>query len=143
LIITCSYQVSGKSYTASASITINPSGTCSKYSNYQLTNSSSLDFVKLNELYPNQIIFIGSDIQQFQFFINKTGLNIPFLEVSTFYELSTIIHSCKLFVGSLSSPLSIAHACHKDRIIGLVPSTIDRQLNENLTELWPNARYDL
>ena len=120
-----------------------------KWDNTIVINTTSyrwphkVDFVKLNELYPNQIIFIGSDIQQFQFFINKTGLNIPFLEVSTFYQLCTIIHSCKLFVGSLSGPLSIAHACHKDRIIGVVSSSIDLQLNDNLTELWPNARYDL
>lgn len=102
-----------------------------------------IDFNLLHQIYENKIIFIGSDIGQYQYFIQTTSLNIPFYNCSTFYELSTAIHSCKLFVGSLSAPLAIAHACHKDRIIGLNSAQMDRSFNNNLNRLWNNVKYSV
>lgn len=109
--------------------------------NYRWPND--IDFNLLQQTYENEIIFIGSDIGQYQHFIQTTSLNIPFYNCSTFYELSTAIHSCKLFVGSLSAPLAIAHACHKDRIIGLNSAYMDRSLNNNLDRLWNNIKYSV
>jgi hypothetical protein len=100
-----------------------------------------LDLNLLYEMYKDKMYFIGLDIHQYIFFIQHTHLDIPFIQCTTFYELTTRINSCKLFIGSLSGPLSIAHACHKDRIIGLNSSLEDRQLNMNFDKIWDNVCY--
>jgi ADP-heptose:LPS heptosyltransferase len=51
--------------------------------------------------------------------VEKTGIIIPTVFVQpSFDELCIVINSCKLFVGALSMPLTIAHACQVPRIIG-------------------------
>jgi hypothetical protein len=52
-----------------------------------------------------------------------------------------MISSCKLFIGSLSAPLSVAHAVHSDRIIGLT-ETIDSVHNQQFEEIWDNVWYE-
>jgi hypothetical protein len=119
-----------------------------KWSNSILINTThhrwptDIDFSLLYQTYKDQLLFIGSHKEQYDFFVQTTSLNIPYIHCDTFFELSTAIHSCKLFIGSLSGPLAIAHACHKDRIIGLCTSPlIDRQLNTQLYKIWNNISY--
>jgi hypothetical protein len=102
---------------------------------------NDINFKAIYETYGNNVKFIGSNINQYQFFINTTSINIDFIECDTFEKLCSAINSCKLFIGSLSGPLSIAHACHKNRIIGLHAINIDSQLNLNLDKLWSNVKY--
>jgi hypothetical protein len=45
---------------------------------------------------------------------------------ASFEELCQIINSCKLFVGSLSMPLTIAHATHTPRMIGFSGQADDK-----------------
>ena len=100
----------------------------------------STNFKLLYETYSNNLVFIGY-VNQYLYFTKATGINVQFLECNTFDKLCTAISSCKLFMGSLSGPLSLAHACHKDRIIGLNNDNNDRQLNSNLDKEWKNVRY--
>ena len=102
----------------------------------------SINFNLLYSKYGNNIIFIGSDIDQYNDFINKTKVNIPFYLCNTFTELCISINSCKLFVGGLSGPLTLAHACHKDRIIALPDSPYDSKLNSNFSNIWKNVYYN-
>jgi ADP-heptose:LPS heptosyltransferase len=76
----------------------------------------------------------------FEHFSQKTGINVlPLYKPASFEELCKIINSCKLFVGSLSMPLTIAHATHVDRIISL-SGEIDDKLNIGLNI--PNIVYE-
>ena len=119
-----------------------------KYKNTVFINTTSyrwgsnLDFNLLYTKYGNDIIFIGSDETHYNEFINKTRLNIPFYFCNTFTELCISINSCKLFVGGLSGPLTLAHACNKDRIISLPDcSPYDIKLNSDFSNVWNNVYY--
>ena len=63
--------------------------------------------------------FISHDENQYLFFINKYNLNkdsIDFYKFDDFISLCTIINSCKLFIGGMSSPLAIACSLKKQCI---------------------------
>ena len=109
--------------------------------NYRWTNN--IDFNKLNSLYSNELIFICFDKEQHAFFEKKTGIAIECYEPKNFLDMITIINSCKLFAGSLSSPFSIANALHKDRICGLCSYTEDNNHNLYLENVFPNIRYSV
>jgi len=86
----------------------------------------------------SKILFICSDKKQYDFFISKTSLNIEILLVNNFDDLCIAINSCKLFIGSQSGPLAIAHATHKDRICGHSPHASESLFLTGLTEIWDN-----
>jgi ADP-heptose:LPS heptosyltransferase len=66
------------------------------------------------------IVFLGMEETDYAFFQQKTGISIPnVFKPQSFEELCIAINSCKLFVGALSMPLTIAHACKVPRIVGL------------------------
>jgi hypothetical protein len=88
----------------------------------------------------SNILFICSDKKQYDFFINKTSLHINILLINNFNDLCIAINSCKLFIGSQSAPLAIAHATHKDRICGNSPHPCESPLLNGLTEIWNNIR---
>ena len=61
-----------------------------------------------------QMVFVGSSINEYKNFQNKTGINdISYYCPANLSEMIIIINSCKYFMGSLSAPLSIATALHK------------------------------
>jgi hypothetical protein len=86
----------------------------------------NVDFHELYNKYSDKMIFVSDQKSEYSFFIEKTGINIEYYNPSSFEELSVIINSCQLFIGSLSSPLTIAFALHKKLIIGLNHSNQDR-----------------
>jgi hypothetical protein len=66
------------------------------------------------------IVFLGMEDTDYAFFQQKTCISIPdIFKPTTFEELCSAINSCKLFVGALSMPLTIAHACKVPLIVGL------------------------
>jgi len=103
----------------------------------------NIDFKLLNDQYPGNLVFISIDETQYINFIGNTSLNIPLYKFNNFQGLCIAIKSCKLFVGSLSAPLAIAHAFNKDRIIGLcsLNGGLDNKLNEDFNLLWDNVKY--
>jgi hypothetical protein len=106
-----------------------------------------IDFNLIYNKYGNDLVFLNTDfdLQQYSFFVNKTGLNIPYISVSKFSEMCCAIASCKLFIGGLSAPLTIAHAIHKDRIIGLINNAYNEDTIRNcgLDSIWNNVRYSV
>lgn len=80
----------------------------------------NLDYSAIVEEYGiENIVFLGLEETDFAFFVEKTGVFIPCVYTPpSFEDLCIAIHSCKLFVGALSMPLTIAHACRVPRIIG-------------------------
>jgi len=103
--------------------------------NYRWPNN--IDFKLLKNTYRDELIFISSDINQYEFFKKQTNIDINYHNVENFVNLITIINSCKLFIGSPSAPLSIAHALHKDRVAGLTGGDDDLYL-KYLNEIFKN-----
>jgi len=93
-----------------------------------------IDYNTILTKYKNEktkIVFISQDVSHYNDFINRTKLDIPFYKAKTFLEMCTMINSCKLFIGNLSAPLTLAFACHKPNIVGF-NSIIDDIHNKNM-----------
>lgn len=105
--------------------------------------SKHIDYNLLKDLYKNDLIFIYSDEHQKDFFIRQTNIEVEYYKFNSFLELTTIINSCKLFVGCMSGPLAIAHALHKNRICGLSDNPFDNNLNIGLDLFWPNLQFSV
>jgi hypothetical protein len=114
----------------------------------------NIDFKLLSDMYQDDLLFISSTKSEHQYFENKTQCYIGYYEFKNFLDLTTIINSCKLYVGSLSAPLAIAHSIHKERICGLqhchtedseIPNGIlsDDTHNLGLKRVFPNIRYSV
>lgn len=104
-----------------------------------------LDFKKLEtEEYKKdstKLLFITSSEEEYHIFLERTNLQCELYKFVDFNDLCIAIHSCKLFVGSLSGPLAVANALYKDRICGL-SNLIDDRLNL-LNDIWPNFTFEL
>jgi ADP-heptose:LPS heptosyltransferase len=103
----------------------------------------NIDFSLLNEHYPGKLVFISANETDYNNFGQITSLQIPLYTFTDFQDLCIAIKSCKLFVGSLSAPLTIANAFHTDRIVGLCSENLDNTLNLGLTIIWDNIKYDV
>ena len=95
-----------------------------EYENIILISTNSyrfpkfIDFKNIHERYNEKIMFISQDIEYYTDFKTRTNLDIPFIQPNSFIELCSIINSCKLFIGNLSCPLTLAFACHKPHVVG-------------------------
>ena len=79
-------------------------------------NGSNLNFSNLQNEYGSNLIFIGNNEEEYEYFKEKTGMIIEYYKPNDFLELCTAIASCKLFIGSYSAPLAIASAMDVNRI---------------------------
>ena len=111
--------------------------------NYRWANN--LDFKKLQSLYDNdKIVYISSDIFQYEFFKNETQIkNIKYIKIESFEQLCMLISSCYLIVGSLSAPIAIAHAFNKYRIVNMDYSLMDSIMMYGLTEIWDTIHFEI
>lgn len=73
----------------------------------------------------HELVFVGFEKGEHDHFIQTTDLHTPFYKPHSFIELCIIIHSCQLFVGSLSSPLSLAFGLHVPLQIGFYHNPFD------------------
>ena len=74
----------------------------------------------LNKYGTENCIYVSFNNAEYEGFKARTGITgITRYVPASLMELAVIINSCKLFIGSLSAPLSIAHAIYKQRIMGL------------------------
>jgi hypothetical protein len=71
------------------------------------------------------IIFITQNKQEYDNFVNKTGLRFELYIADSFDDLLSAINGCACYIGNMSSPLTIANALHK-RAIALLANCQDR-----------------
>ena len=116
-----------------------------KWKNKVLVNTVSyrfcdfIDFNKLLKEHNDNLIFIfnkNGGIDEYKYFIEKTNIQLPYYVFDSFEEMCILINSCKLFIGSRSAPLTIAHATHVPQIIGTcfkepIPKTVTE-----LVDIW-------
>ena len=83
---------------------------------------SNINYTKLYELYSKNIIFIAfkeTNYNDYEYFLQKTGLAIEYYNPINIVDLAIAINSCKLFVGTSSGFMAIAYALHANIINGL------------------------
>ncbi len=83
----------------------------------------TVDWEFLHRL-PGAILFAADNQEELDVWQAATRSNLPTKVFPSLYELYRAIHGCKLFIGSLSSPLAAAMAAHRP-CIGLVCRPID------------------
>jgi hypothetical protein len=117
--------------------------TNSEWESKYIVNTTSYRFpyhVNFHTLYnsfSDSMIFVSFDKSEYDFFKDKTQLNIPYYNCTSFTELCIMINSCKMFVGGLSMPLTIAHSLHKNRIV-CMHDEIGSKIRENMNDIWKN-----
>jgi hypothetical protein len=84
----------------------------------------------------NDIILVGYIESDKTNFLNKYGIDLPFVLCKTVEDMATIINSCKLFIGTMSAALTISQATHHNTI-ALLDYSIDTTHNL-LSEVIPN-----
>jgi hypothetical protein len=102
----------------------------------------NIDFKKLYHIFKDSLIFISFDKTEYEEFIKDTNIDIPNYIPSSFTDCCIAVNSCKLLVASLSGILTIGHACHKDRVIGLCGIYNDIH-NINFNNIWDNVFYNV
>jgi len=104
--------------------------------------SDSLNFDLLVDTYGvDAILFITNCQDDYNMFKKNYKCNVPCYTPTSFTDLCTAIKLCKLFVGGLSAPLTIAHAFFVDRVICLTGSSVDDIHNTNYP-YWYNIHYE-
>lgn len=101
-----------------------------KWDRYVVVNTTeqrfpdNLDWGRLiDEHGKDNLLYVCFDKKQHEHFQHQTSIEIRCHELKSLHELFVILHSCKLFVGSLSAPLSVALSMHTPTLIGFVGST--------------------
>jgi GR25 family glycosyltransferase involved in LPS biosynthesis len=79
---------------------------------------TNTDFKELFErIDKDRVCFITGNIEEYNNFFNKTGINLEVYIPTSLYDMIHSINSCKYFIGNPSSPLTYAHALHKENKI--------------------------
>jgi hypothetical protein len=102
--------------------------------------SVNIDFKKLYSIYKEHLMFIGFNQVEYNEFLKTYDINIPLYIPESFTDCCIAVNSCKLLVASLSGILTIGHACHKSRIIGLCNIGDDIH-NKEFDTIWDNVSY--
>lgn len=80
----------------------------------------SIDWDQVSRWYGNdaELWFVGNGEKDYEDFKSRTGLSIPFYKPTSFLDMCTVIHSCYLYMGSMSTPMCIAYSLHKRCVVG-------------------------
>ena len=87
--------------------------------------------------------FVTSVKSEYEYFKNHSGIDIECIYFDNLYDFHKAIYNCKLFIGNLSSPLTIAQACLKPRICIMLPeeNAHDNIHMRDLDTIWRNCLY--
>ena len=120
-----------------------------KYENHIMISSSigrfnhNIDYKILISKLPTVPFFVTSVNSEYEYFKAHSGVDIECIYFDNLYDLHKAIYNCKLFIGNLSSPLTIAEACFKPRITIMLPdyNAHDNIHMRNLDSQWKNCLY--
>lgn len=105
-----------------------------------VSNDSNIDLNYIISNYGIQnLMFLSLNQSQYYKFLKKYKLNIVCLHVNNFYELSTVINSCKLYIGTQSGPLAVANAIHKDSTILSYKGDMSENLHLHFDKIFNNT----
>ena len=83
-------------------------------------NPYNVDYKEICERYGDAVLFISLNKEEYTRFVETYNIeSIKCFIPNDIYSLCVAIHSCKLFIGNLSSPLAFAYGMHKQSVVGL------------------------
>jgi len=101
-----------------------------------------IDYKMILEKYGKEnVYFISQNKEDYDRFQTAYHLDIEFVQPSTLFEFVVMIRSCKLFIGALSAPLTIAFASYTPCVPAMPPSMQDHIHNINLQNVIPFIQY--
>lgn len=123
----------------------------SKWENTVLINTTDyrpiIDKIPIHDLKIRykycRFVFISIFKDHYNDFLNRNRIteeNIEYYNPSSLMDAVVAIHSCKIFIGSLSALLCIAYALHHKSITVMVSNNYDNILHSNMKHL--NTQYD-
>lgn len=93
------------------------------------TKDTTVDMMNhLSNYDKNNILLVGYSDNDLQNFKSKYGFDLEFKKCNTIEDMAIIINSCKFYIGTLSSPLTLAQATHK-KTLALLDSSCDSNHN--------------
>ena len=94
--------------------------------------------INYNELFKqfpaDKVIFVAMNIEEYAFFSELSGTNLPLHICPTLESLITIINSCALLISNLSAPIHFSLAFHKQCVGILMPGLQDNIHMANFPE---------
>jgi hypothetical protein len=88
----------------------------------------------------NNLVYFSQQLEHYNDFVNKTNLRIKCYCPVDFTELCVGIKSCRLFVGNLSMPLTVAIASNQETIITIGQ---DHICGKEFYKLFVNTRTNI
>ena len=103
--------------------------------------SPNINYAEISKQFGSNLIFMSFNQSDYFTFLDRTHLTLEYYPPSSLYEFIQAIASCKLFVGELSAPLSIAFACHTQSIVPYVEGDGDSIHNYKFNLFWKHVNY--
>jgi hypothetical protein len=105
--------------------------------------SQPFDHKKLVSRLGPDVRFLAFEKSNYDHFVSKTGITLPLVIAKSFTEIVSIIQGCKMFVSTLSSPLSVADALHKKRIALQLEDDLDAMMASKTNPSFVTYRSNL
>jgi len=77
--------------------------------------NSVLRYAELRDRIPN-LVFLATSQSMYELFVQRNGVEMPYLVCPTFSDLAGVLMACKGLIGSLSMPLALTDAMWKPRL---------------------------
>jgi len=112
-----------------------------EWENKTIVNTVQYRFPEKSFFYPlinadlTNFVYVSIFKNEYEYFVNKTNLQISYYSPKSLIELCIILNSCERVLGSLSAPMSIATALHKKCIYGLRDNQEDEICFGNLRNI--------
>ena len=107
---------------------------------YRFPNDSLFEQIKGLDL--TNFVYISIFKNEYDYFVNKTNIQINYYSPKSLMELCIILNSCEKVIGSLSAPLSIATSLHKNCAYGIDDSKDFLYLFKGITNV-PCINYNI
>jgi hypothetical protein len=103
--------------------------------------SPNINYPEISKQFGTNLIFMSFNQEDYFIFLDRTRITLEYYCPNSLYEFIQAIVSCKLFIGELSAPLSIAFACHTQSIVPYVEGDGDSIHNYKFNLFWKHVNY--
>ena len=97
--------------------------------------NKQINYKELLKQFPaDKVVFVATGIEEYAFFSELSGTNLPLNLCPTLESLTIIINSCALLISNLSAPIHFGLAFHKPCVGILMPGLQDNIHMANFPE---------
>jgi hypothetical protein len=97
--------------------------------------NKQINYKELFKQFPaDKVVFVATSIEEYAFFSELSGTNLPLHLCPTLESLTIVINSCALLISNLSAPIHFGLAFHKPCVGILMPGLQDNIHMANFPE---------